>query len=83
LPIASWLKTDLRPMLLDAIEDRSVNSSGMFDVRSLRKTEHEHFKGWRDRSDVLWRYLVFVTWWRQTMSERPPAASAISVTGRR
>lgn len=65
MPIASWLRTELKPVLDDALHDAEIESSGIFRMKEVRALAGEHQAGTRDRADFLWRYLFFVRWWHQ------------------
>ena len=65
VPIAKWLRGELRPTLQDALHDPEVSESGVFHMPELHKLAHEHLSGRRDRAHLLWRYLFFARWWHQ------------------
>lgn len=72
MPVARWMRSDLRPALEEAINARDVIESGIFSARELRALNREQDSR-RNRSraidsscsDMLWRFLVFVQWWRE------------------
>ncbi len=65
LPMAQWLRGELRGSLHEALHDPEVAATGMFCPRALRGFAAEHQAGRRDWSDLLWRYLFFVRWWQR------------------
>lgn len=65
MPLDRWLRKELRPQVEAALTDRSVREAGIFNPRELEAMAGEHFSGRRDRSDLLWRFLVFTRWWHE------------------
>jgi len=56
-PLATWLRTSLRPQMQQALECFPVALSGVLDLSSPRRLFREHLAG-ADRSDQLFRWLV-------------------------
>ena len=80
VPMGQWLRGELRSDLEDALGDRQIEQSGVFQMQEVRALAEEHFSGRRDRSSQLWRYLFFVRWWhgRHThLTSQPLALSAV------
>lgn len=79
LPMADWLRGELREALNDALVDRAIENSGIFAMNEVRALAQEHLSGRRDRHAQMWNYLFFVHWWRHqasTVAEEPVAAPA-------
>ncbi|MCH9695849.1 MAG: asparagine synthase (glutamine-hydrolyzing) [Gammaproteobacteria bacterium] len=62
LPVARWLREDLRPMLEDSLSENRIKRDGLFDATTVQRLMHEHFTRKRDRSTVLWSILMFHNW---------------------
>lgn len=62
LPMDRWLRTELREMLEDCLNDSAVEATGMFKLNELRSLAQEHWQCRRDRSHLLWRFVYFVRW---------------------
>jgi asparagine synthase (glutamine-hydrolysing) len=62
LPIAQWLRADLRDVMLDALSSENLRSSGLIDVRVAERIAHAHLHGGQDRSRELWALLAFALW---------------------
>ena len=72
VPLAAWLRRDLRPLMLDALCGEGVRRCGLFDPKEVRRLIEEHVSGRRDLSRNLWGLLMFMVWHHKYM-ERPPA----------
>jgi asparagine synthase (glutamine-hydrolysing) len=56
-PLATWLRTTLRPQMEQALRDFPAALRGMIDLEPAWQMFHEHQAG-ADRSDQLFRWLV-------------------------
>lgn len=65
MPLAKWLRGELRPALEEALSDISLAQSGLFNLAELRGLAQEHWSGARDRRGQLWRFLFFARWWHK------------------
>lgn len=73
MPLAKWLRGELRPTLEAALADRSLAESGLFNLTELRGLAQEHWSGARDRRGQLWRFLFFARWWHKHQATRAAA----------
>lgn len=62
VPIASWLRHELRPWAEDLLADVEESSGGLLQPAPIRAAWDEHLKGRRDRSYELWDVLMFLSW---------------------
>jgi asparagine synthase (glutamine-hydrolysing) len=80
MPVAEWLRGELRPLLEDLVlSDRAVQR-GYFKPDALRRVVDEHVSGRVDRTYHLWALLTLEMWFREVV-ERPRndvAATAVS-----
>ncbi len=60
LPIASWLRGELAPMVAQHVLDGERH--GLLDRTRLERWWTEHRRGVRDRTTVLWGALMFNLW---------------------
>lgn len=65
IPLAEWLKTDLRQQLEDELSQSRVERQGIFDAREVRRLVSEHLGGRRDHRKQLWTLLMFQLWHRR------------------
>ena len=62
LPVARWLREDLRDLLEDTLSVSRLNRDGLFDPAVVADLRREHCTRTRDRSAVLWALLMFHLW---------------------
>jgi asparagine synthase (glutamine-hydrolysing) len=77
VPVASWLRTDLRPLLEDAVLAPRALQRGYFHPGELRRLVAEHVTGRADHSKPLWA-LLMLELWHQQLADRP-ASAAVAV----
>lgn len=62
LPVARWLREDLRGLVEDTLSRSRLTRDGLFDCEVVADLQREHFARERDRSSVLWALLIFHLW---------------------
>jgi asparagine synthase (glutamine-hydrolysing) len=77
VPTASWLRTDLRPLLEDSVLAPRALQRGYFQPGALRRLVAEHVTGRADHSKPLWAVLMLELWHQQLVDQ--PAS--VSLTG--
>ncbi len=80
VPVPSWLRGELRPMLEDVLAPTALRRVGLFDPAYVQRLIAEHVGMRFDHSRPLWTLLVFMTWheeWQRMRAavEREPAPS--------
>jgi asparagine synthase (glutamine-hydrolysing) len=70
IPMKHWLRTSLKPMMLDLLSKDSLHSHGYFNHQVVSKWIQEHIDGRANHSHRLWSLMVFELWRR---NERIPA----------
>ena len=65
VPIAAWLKTELRDFFQDAVLAPSAYNRDFFERAALERVLKEHQQGRRDHSQALWAVLMFELWCRR------------------
>jgi asparagine synthase (glutamine-hydrolysing) len=76
IPVADWLKGDVREQLLDELSPDRIRRQGLFDAAEVTRLVTEHLQGRRDHRKPLWALLLFQLWreaWLDRPSERSPA----------
>jgi asparagine synthase (glutamine-hydrolysing) len=63
IPIAKWLKDELRNELLDALSPSRIASQGLFDRHEVERLVREHLDGRRDHRKQLWTLFCFQRWY--------------------
>lgn len=62
LPVARWLREDLRSLLEDTLSAPRLTRDGLFDPVVVANLKNEHYNRTRDRSSALWALLMFHLW---------------------
>lgn len=62
VPLAGWLKRELRPWMEDLLRSRACRERGWFKPAHLEAMMAEHVAGRRDLSQQLWALLMLESW---------------------
>jgi asparagine synthase (glutamine-hydrolysing) len=76
IPVAAWMRTELRELVSSTFHDRSFRERGLFDVRGVQTLLDEHLVGAHDHSESLWLMLTYELWARRTWSAPPVVTAA-------
>ncbi len=66
VPVASWLKNELRPWMEDLLLGQTFKERGLFNPAYVAMMVSGHMSGKRDYSQQLWALLVLEMWLQQT-----------------
>jgi asparagine synthase (glutamine-hydrolysing) len=69
LPLARWLRTDLRAMTRDVLLDRTARERGLFDPAEVQRLFEDFDRG-RGDADRLWTLLMLELWFRRFLDRR-------------
>ena len=64
IPLAQWLRTELRGMMEDLLSPERVRSRGLFIPEAVESLKREHLAGFRSHSDRLWTLMMAELWFR-------------------
>ncbi|HEX2481086.1 MAG TPA: asparagine synthase C-terminal domain-containing protein, partial [Methylomirabilota bacterium] len=76
IPLAAWLRGDLRPVAEDLLLSPRSLGRGYFVPARVRRLWREHQREVRDHAARLWALMVFEQWQRMFV-DRNPAAGAL------
>ena len=62
VPIASWMRNELRPLLDETLNEKKLRRQGMFNVAFVRRLMNEHWAGAADHRKTLWTLFNFQLW---------------------
>ena len=65
VPLAGWLRTDLRPLLEELLSPAQVRARGLFGVEPVERLKREHAAGRRSHADRLWALMMAELWLRE------------------
>ena len=64
IPMKHWLRTSLKPMMLDLLSKDTLYKQGYFDHQVVSKWIQEHLDERANHSHRLWSLMVFEIWHR-------------------
>jgi len=72
VPVANWLRGELRDWAEALLDERAMREQGYFDVACVLRKWSEHLTGRRNWQYCLWDVLMFQAW----IAEHHPGAAA-------
>jgi asparagine synthase (glutamine-hydrolysing) len=81
-PVRRWIRSDIRPLLLDVLSTASVKRRGIFEPREIERLMAANDAGRIDGSYTLLSLLCVELWCRAFLDhQRPPALAAAFLRG--
>jgi asparagine synthase (glutamine-hydrolysing) len=74
VPIRKWFNGELRELLDDTLNSKSLRERGYFNVRAIQSIVAEHRRGTRDHARHLWGLLTLELWHRSFIDRAPEAS---------
>ena len=65
IPIAKWIREDLRDSFENTLSQRELNKDGFFNPVRVKAILEEHLSGKKDNRKQLWTLYVFQKWKKQ------------------
>ena len=62
VPVAEWLKGQLRPLARDLLSEERIRRGGLFDPLYVSRLQDEHEQGKANHRKLLWTLLMFELW---------------------
>ena len=72
IPLARWLRRDLRDMLEDLLAPAHVRARGLFEPAAVARLMAEHLDGTRAHGDRLWTLMMTELWMRRYCDRHRP-----------
>jgi asparagine synthase (glutamine-hydrolysing) len=69
LPVRSWLRGELMPLVNDTLSDTWLKEIGCFDAAAVRRLLEEHRAGTADHTWRIWTLLSLSLWWRAHIAQ--------------
>ncbi len=63
VPIAQWMRRELRPLLDETLGEEKLKRNRMFNVALVRRLLEEHWAGQADHRRLLWPLFCFQLWY--------------------
>jgi asparagine synthase (glutamine-hydrolysing) len=81
MPIANWLRNELRQLPATILLDSHALSRGMFERHAIERLISEHQRGTADNSDKLWALIQLELWFRTYVDVHPQGPITLDFTG--
>src|SRR3989442_14403196 len=65
VPLALWLRTDLRDTMLDVLCEAEIRRAGYLQYGEVERIVREHLSGRANHENRLWALMNLVAWQRQ------------------
>ena len=65
IPIAKWLKKELRSYALGLFDQVKIDQEGFFNYSYIKQLLDQHFSGQRDNRKLLWTLMIFEIWFEK------------------
>jgi len=62
VPLAKWMKNELKPIILDIFSSSKIKNQGIFNAKAIETLLEKHFKGKQDCRKQIWTLLMFQMW---------------------
>ncbi len=62
IPIKNWLKEDLKPLMLEVLDQQKIKREGFFNANYVEQLKKEHLSGKENHSHRLWSMMVLGIW---------------------
>lgn len=62
VPVADWLKNNLRPLARDLLSPERIRRNGLFNADYVQRLQEEHERGAANHRKLLWTLLMFELW---------------------
>jgi len=67
IPIADWLKGDLRPWVEELLSPQNLARHGVFDEGRVGTLWRDHLTGVKDNRKPLWSLVVLLLWMQENL----------------
>lgn len=79
VPLDSWFRDELKPLLFDVLLDRKALDRGWFRPEAVRRLVDEHVAARWDHSYRLWNLLILELWQQTFLDSTPVPTSPVSL----
>jgi asparagine synthase (glutamine-hydrolysing) len=80
IPTHDWFRGPLRRLLLDTLNEDTVEATGIFDWRAVESLIRDHMERRSNVGYHLWGLLTLFLWMKRWKVEVPPPAQAAGRT---
>jgi asparagine synthase (glutamine-hydrolysing) len=62
-PMTRWLQTDLKPYVLETLDERNLSKHGLFNALTIKRIVDEHLSGKEIHDTLIWSLVIFQKWY--------------------
>ncbi len=77
-PIGAWFRGELRPALLEALDERAIRAQGIFQPQAVRRLVDEHLAGRHDHRKQLFALFTFQRFRRTWLEQARPSTARLA-----
>lgn len=78
IPIERWLQKEAKPLMLDLLNQASIQRRGLFQADYVARLMNQHISGYADHSIALWGLMSLEMWFRKFIDVSPKLSSSDS-----
>lgn len=78
IPIERWLQKEAKPLMLDLLNQASIQRRGLFQADYVARLMNQHISGYADHSIALWGLMSLEMWFRKFIDSSPKLSSSDS-----
>jgi len=67
IPFGNWLKGNLKPLLLETVNEKSLSSQNVLDKKYVTQLLDDYFAGKAKDDWQVWLIFIFMLWWKEWM----------------
>jgi asparagine synthase (glutamine-hydrolysing) len=79
-PLARWLRTDLKPYVLQTLDEKNLGKHGLLNNRTIKQIVEEHFSGREIHDTLIWSLVIFQKWFDEYVGKSAPLHERIGNT---
>jgi asparagine synthase (glutamine-hydrolysing) len=69
VPVATWLRTDLKELATDVLSPTNIQKTGLLNVTAVSRLLEEHLANTRNHGKKLWTLLVLQLWYDSQIAQ--------------
>ena len=81
IPVAEWLKHELRDAVTDALSPARLTQQGLFRPQEVERLLREHLSGRRDNRKQLWTLFCFQLWYEAYVKPSTSEPTGVTADG--
>lgn len=67
VPVAKWLKNDLKPLLFEALDKKKITKEGIFNYSYIKGLMQDFIGSGKDAEKEIWALFMFEMWYDKWM----------------